>query len=64
LRNGFSLSVFPEGGRSFDGSLMEFKKGVGILALETGTAVVSVYIEGAADALPAPPFGQDRKKSQ
>ncbi|RPI36742.1 MAG: hypothetical protein EHM54_04915, partial [Nitrospiraceae bacterium] len=52
LRHGYSLSVFPEGGRSFDGHLMEFKKGVGILAIETGIAVVPVRIEGAFDALP------------
>jgi long-chain acyl-CoA synthetase len=52
LRNGYSLSVFPEGGRSLDGHLMEFKKGVGILALETGVPVVPVFIRGAIDALP------------
>ncbi len=52
LRNGYSLSVFPEGGRSLDGSLMEFKKGIGILAVETGAAVVPVCIKGAGDALP------------
>jgi len=52
LRTGHSMAVFPEGGRSFDGNLMEFKKGVGILAIETGTAVVPVFIEGAFDALP------------
>ncbi|MDH4231399.1 MAG: AMP-binding protein [Nitrospirota bacterium] len=52
LRHGYSLSVFPEGGRSFDGNLMEFKKGVGILAVETGVAVVPVLIEGAFEALP------------
>jgi long-chain acyl-CoA synthetase len=52
LRHGYSLSVFPEGGRSFDGNLMEFKKGIGILAVETGVAVIPVSIEGAFDALP------------
>jgi long-chain acyl-CoA synthetase len=52
LKNGFSISVFPEGGRSFDGNLMEFKKGVGILAVETGVPVVPVYITGAMEALP------------
>ena len=52
LRTGHSMAVFPEGGRSFDGNLMEFKKGVGILAIETGTAVVPVFIEGAFAALP------------
>ncbi len=52
LKNGHSMSVFPEGGRSLDGNLMEFKKGVGILAIETSAAVVPVFIEGAIDALP------------
>ncbi|MBI5639621.1 MAG: AMP-binding protein [Nitrospirae bacterium] len=51
LRNGRSLSVFPEGGRSFDGILMEFKKGVGILAVEMGVSVVPVYIHGAFEAM-------------
>jgi long-chain acyl-CoA synthetase len=52
LRKGRSLTVFPEGGRSFDGNLMEFKKGVGILAVETGIPVVPAYIEGAFESLP------------
>lgn len=56
LRNNHSLTVFPEGGRSFDGTLMEFKKGVGILAVETGVAVVPVWIQGAIDALPRQAF--------
>jgi long-chain acyl-CoA synthetase len=52
LKRGGSLSVFPEGGRSYDGNLMEFKKGVGILAVELGVPVVPVHISGAFDALP------------
>jgi long-chain acyl-CoA synthetase len=52
IKNGCSLSVFPEGGRSFDGDLLEFKKGIGILAVELGVPVVPVYIEGAFKALP------------
>ena len=52
IKNGRSLSVFPEGGRSFDGNLMEFKKGVGILAVEMGTPVVPVLVQGAFEALP------------
>jgi long-chain acyl-CoA synthetase len=52
LRNGKSLLIFPEGGRSFDGELMEFKKGVGILSLELNVPVVPAYIEGAFEALP------------
>ena len=52
LRNGKSLLVFPEGGRSFDGQLMEFKKGVGILSLELKLPVIPVYIKGSFEALP------------
>lgn len=52
LLKGRSLCVFPEGGRSSDGELMEFKKGVGILAKELGVAVVPAYIQGAFEALP------------
>ena len=56
LRNNYSLSVFPEGGRSIDGNLMEFKKGVGILAIEAGVPVVPVCIKGALKALPRAAF--------
>ncbi|MBI5075769.1 MAG: AMP-binding protein [Nitrospirae bacterium] len=52
LRNARSLCVFPEGGRSPDNTLLEFKKGVGILAVEMGIPVVPVYIKGAFEALP------------
>lgn len=52
LRHGRSLCVFPEGGRSPDNTLLEFKKGVGILAVEMGIPVVPVYIKGAFEALP------------
>jgi long-chain acyl-CoA synthetase len=52
LKNGRSLAVFPEGGRSFDGNLMEFKKGVGVLAVEMGVPVVPVLIRGAFEAFP------------
>ncbi len=52
LRNGKSLLIFPEGGRSFDGELMEFKKGVGILAIELNIPVIPAYIEGSFEALP------------
>ena len=52
LRHGRSLCVFPEGGRSPDGKLMEFRKGVGILAVEMGVPVIPAYIRGAFEALP------------
>ncbi|HMK50321.1 MAG TPA: AMP-binding protein, partial [Thermodesulfovibrionales bacterium] len=52
LRSGKSLMVFPEGGRSFNGDLLEFKKGVGILSAELNVPAVPVYIKGSFEALP------------
>ena len=52
LRNKKSLLIFPEGGRSYDGELMEFKKGAGILAVELNAPVIPAYIKGSLEALP------------
>ncbi len=52
LENGKTLCLFPEGLRSFDGRLGEFKKGFGILAKETGAKLVPVVLEGAYEAWP------------
>lgn len=52
LKNNRILCIFPEGGRSFDGNIMEFKKGIGILALQHGVPVVPALIEGTFDSLP------------
>ena len=50
------LCIFPEGGRSFDGAVMPFKKGIGVLALELGIPVVPAYIDGTFRALPRGAF--------
>ncbi|MBI5143382.1 MAG: AMP-binding protein [Nitrospirae bacterium] len=50
LRHGNALCIFPEGGRSFDGELMEFKNGAGILAVEMNVPIVPCFIEGAFEA--------------
>ncbi|HUO77208.1 MAG TPA: AMP-binding protein [Thermodesulfovibrionales bacterium] len=52
LKKNRALCIFPEGGRSIDGSLLEFKKGIGILAMEHNIPVVPVLIEGTFEALP------------
>jgi long-chain acyl-CoA synthetase len=52
LRNGNSLLIFPEGGRTFDGNVMRFKKGVGILAQKLGVPVVPARIEGTYEIWP------------
>jgi long-chain acyl-CoA synthetase len=52
LRQRRSLCIFPEGGRSSDGELMEFKKGVILLAKEHQVPVVPVRIRGTFEILP------------
>ncbi|MBU0744289.1 MAG: 1-acyl-sn-glycerol-3-phosphate acyltransferase, partial [Gammaproteobacteria bacterium] len=56
LRNGKAVCIFPEGGRSPDGSIQNFKKGVGILARELSVPLVPVHIDGAFQALPRGKF--------
>ncbi|HEY6011840.1 MAG TPA: 1-acyl-sn-glycerol-3-phosphate acyltransferase, partial [Nitrospirota bacterium] len=52
LRHGKILCVFPEGTRSRDGRIKEFKKGVGILARELNVPLVPVAIRGTYEMLP------------
>ncbi len=52
LKRGGAVCIFPEGGRSFDGELLPFKKGIGALALELGVPVVPALIKGSFRALP------------
>jgi len=62
LRNDKILCYFPEGQRSIDGEVKEFRKGVGILIHELDIPVVPVYIDGAFDIWPRgqkwPRFGK------
>lgn len=52
LSDGQLLVVFPEGTRSGDGSIGEFKPGAFYLAQKSGAPVVPVYIDGGRRALP------------
>lgn len=52
LRDGMSLTVFPEGARTWDGNIRRFKKGAFLLAVEFNLPVVPVTIDGAFDVLP------------
>jgi 1-acyl-sn-glycerol-3-phosphate acyltransferase len=45
-RENLSLGLFPEGTRSRDGQLREFKKGTFVLAIETQVPIVPVAVEG------------------
>lgn len=52
LKDGMSVVIFPEGSRSWDGSMTEFKRGAFMLAGEFGLPVVPVTIDGAFKAMP------------
>lgn len=46
------LILFPEGRRSADGRMVEFKPGAAMLACRTKTPIVPIRIDGADEALP------------
>tara|TARA_Y100001970_G_scaffold199901_1_gene243119 strand:+ start:6662 stop:7621 length:960 start_codon:yes stop_codon:yes gene_type:complete len=51
LRNGWSMVIYPEGGRSPDGWGQEFRPGAAFLAKQAGVPVVPVHIRGTFDIL-------------
>ncbi len=52
LTQGYNLLIFPEGTRSPDGTLLEFKPTTGYLALTANVDVLPLYLKGTHDALP------------
>src|SRR5580658_3305285 len=48
---GVSVLVFPEGGRSRDGVLTEFKEGAAYIAIKAGVPLVPVALEGTREIL-------------
>lgn len=56
MRRGAMVIIFPEGTRSVDGSIGEFKPGAFFIARKTGAPLVPVYIGGGAAALPKGTF--------
>ncbi|MBK9321930.1 MAG: 1-acyl-sn-glycerol-3-phosphate acyltransferase [Bdellovibrionaceae bacterium] len=46
------LIIFPEGTRSKDGKIQEFKRGISIFSERTQTPILFIYIEGNADLWP------------
>ncbi len=52
LRRGRNVIIFPEGTRTNDGSIGEFKKTFAILSAELNVPIVPVAISGAYEALP------------
>ena len=56
VKNGLSLWVWPEGTRSRDGSLQQFKKGFVHAALSTQLPIVPVVVHNAAKVWPRGPL--------
>ena len=52
LQEGYSVTVFPEGARSFTGHMGKFRKGAFALADELQLPVVPLTINGSFDVLP------------
>lgn len=63
LDEGWSLIIFPEGGRSPDGWAQEFRGGAAYLSAKTGRPVVPVHIEGTGHILPKGGHGIQRTKT-
>jgi len=52
LRRGSSVLMFPEGTRSKDGQIREFRRGAFAMAAAAGVPVVPIVIDGTLHALP------------
>jgi 1-acyl-sn-glycerol-3-phosphate acyltransferase len=57
LKSGVNMTVYVEGGRSFDGRLLPFKKGPFYLAQECQVPIVPMTISGTERAMPKARFG-------
>jgi 1-acyl-sn-glycerol-3-phosphate acyltransferase len=56
IRRGKSYMVYPEGTRSKDGTLLPFKKGAFMMAIEAGVPIVPVTVSGATKIMPKGEF--------
>jgi long-chain acyl-CoA synthetase len=52
IQNGSSILMYPEGTRSVDGSLQEFKAGVGYLQHKTQVPILPLFVKGTYKAMP------------
>ncbi len=52
LKRGWSILIYPEGGRSKSGQVQKFKHGVAIMAMTAGAPVIPIYIDGLRNVMP------------
>lgn len=52
VNRGMNVLIYPEGTRSRTGKLLEFKEGIGVIALNIPVNIVPIKIEGLHEVLP------------
>ncbi len=62
LEYGYHLLIFPEGTRSQDGRLQEFKPAIAYLSFAAGADILPVHLEGTHEAMPKGAFVPDPRK--
>lgn len=64
LQTGYHLLIFPEGTRSPDGQLQEFKPAIAYLSFAAGADILPVYLEGTHEAMPKGAFAPDPRRGR
>ncbi|HEX4383196.1 MAG TPA: AMP-binding protein, partial [Myxococcales bacterium] len=64
LEYGYHLLIFPEGTRSPDGQLQEFKPAIAYLSFAANADILPVYLEGTHEAMPKGSFAPDPRKNR
>jgi long-chain acyl-CoA synthetase len=62
LNYGYHLLIFPEGTRSPDGQMQEFKPAIAYLSFAAGVDILPVYLEGTHEAMPKGSFAPDPRR--
>ncbi|HEY2030737.1 MAG TPA: AMP-binding protein, partial [Myxococcales bacterium] len=64
LEYGYHLLIFPEGTRSVDGKLQEFKPAIAYLSFAAQADILPVYLRGTHEAMPKGAFAPDPRKNK